>query len=306
MVENYSNDYDVKCKLDACKTYPAITDSERGEIVCGGCGLILVQNLADASYENNGYTQEDFMKQTRTGPATSLTMFDKGLSTIIGNNKDSSGNALSSKTKYEFNRLRTWDQRSKSRKTATLSKAFTLLHSMKTKLGIPDNVVESAAYIYRKTVSAKLTRGRTMTSLISASLYAACRENNIPRTLDDIADAGNVERRILSRDLRTIIKRLGLNLNQYDTSSFISKISNNMNLKEKTKRGAFEILKRCEEKKITAGKHPVAQAAASLYISCIINGEKISQKKFSLEAGVSDVTIRNRAMLIKKTLKLDE
>ncbi|KFM20974.1 Transcription initiation factor IIB protein [Marine Group I thaumarchaeote SCGC RSA3] len=96
MVENYSNDYDVKCKLDACKTYPAITDSERGEIVCGGCGLILVQNLADTSYENNGYTQEDFMKQARTGPATSLTMFDKGLSTVIGNNKDSSGNALSS------------------------------------------------------------------------------------------------------------------------------------------------------------------------------------------------------------------
>ena len=306
MVENYSNDYDVKCELDACKTYPAITDSERGEIVCGGCGLILVQNLADASYENNGYTQEDFMKQTRTGPATSLTMFDKGLSTVIGNNKDSSGNALSSKTKYEFNRLRTWDQRSKSRKTATLSKAFTLLHSMKTKLGVPDNVVENAAYIYRKIVSAKLTRGRTMASLISASLYAACREHNIPRTLDDIAKAGNVERRILSRDLRTIIKKLGLNLNQYDTASFISKISNNMNLKEKTKRGAFEILKRCEEEEITAGKHPVAQAAASLYISCILNGERVSQKRFSVEAGVSDVTIRNRTALIKKILKLDE
>ena len=145
-----------------------------------------------------------------------------------------------------------------------------------------------------------------MTSLISASLYAACREHNIPRTLDDIAKAGNVERRILSRDLRTIIKKLGLNLNQYDTASFISKISNNMNLKEKTKRGAFEILKRCEEEEITAGKHPVAQAAASLYISCILNGERISQKKFSIEAGVSDVTIRNRTVLIKKILKLDE
>jgi len=48
----------------------------------------------------------------------------------------------------------------------------------------------------------------------------------------------------------------------------------------------------------------VAQAAASLYISCIINGEKISQKKFSVESGISDVTIRNRSVLIKKTLKL--
>ena len=37
-------------------------------------------------------------------------------------------------------------------KTATLSKAFTLLHGMKTKLGIPNNVVENAAYIYRKAV----------------------------------------------------------------------------------------------------------------------------------------------------------
>ena len=302
MIENYSNDYDAKCQLDACKTYPTITDSERGEIVCGGCGLILLQNMADASYENNGYNSEDFMKLARTGPATSLTMHDKGLSTVIGTNKDSSGNSLSSKTKYEFNRLRTWDQRSKSRKTASLSKAFTMLHGMKTKLGIPNNVVENAAYIYRKAVSAKLTRGRTMNSLISASLYAACRENNIPRTLDDIAKAGNVERRILSRDLRTIIKKLELNLNQYDTASFISKISNNMNLKEKTKRDAFEILARSEKEQITAGKHPVAQAAASLYISCILNGEKISQKKFAIESGVSDVTIRNRAVLIKKTL----
>lgn len=279
MIENYSNDYDVKCQLDTCKTYPIITDSERGEMFCGGCGLVLVQNISDTSHESSGYNQ-DFMKLSRTGPSISLTMHDKGLSTIIGADKDFSGNALSSKTKYEFNRLRTWDQRSKSRSTATLSKAFTLLNGMKTKLGIPDNVVENAAYIYRKTVSAKLTRGRTMASLVSASLYAACRENNIPRTLDDIANAGNIERRILSRDLRTIIKKLGLKLNQYDISSFISKISNNMNLKEKTKRDAFDILKRCESEEITAGKHPVAQAAASLYIACIINGEKSVRKNF--------------------------
>ena len=304
MLGTYSNDYDVKCQLDACKTYPAITDSERGEIFCGSCGIVLVQNMSDSSHENNGYNQEDFMKMARTGPATSLTMNDRGLSTVIGTDKDSTGKAVSGKTKYEFNRLRMWDQRSKSRKTATLSKAFTLMNAIKTKLAIPNNVVETAAYIYRKAVNAKLTRGRTTVSLVSASLYAACREHNIPRTLDDIAAVGNVERKILSRDLRTIIEKLELNLNQYDTTSFISKISNNMNLKEKTKRDAFNILDRCEKEQITAGKHPVGQAAASLYLSCMMNGEKISQKKFSVESGVSDVTIRNRASLITKTLKI--
>lgn len=279
-----------------------ITDSERGEIVCGGCGFVLLQKIPDMSHEGSKFSQEDYMRTARTGPATLLSMYDRGLSTVIGTNRDSSGNSLSSKTRSEFNRLRTWDQRSKSRTTTALGKAFTLLHGMKTKLNIPENVIENAAYIYRKAVAAKLTRGRTMTSLIAASLYAACRENNTPRTLNDIAAVGNVERRVLSRDLRTIIKKLGLNLNQYDTASFIVKISNNLNLKEKTKRDAFDILRRCEKKEITAGKHPVAQAAASLYIACVINGERISQKRFSVESGVSDVTIRNRAALIKKTL----
>ncbi len=304
MVGNYSNDYDVQCQLDACKTYPVITDSERGEMICGGCGVLLVQNMADSSHENTGYTLEGFAKSARTGPATSLTIFDMGLSTVMGMDKDSTGKALPGKTKYEFKRLRMWDQRSKSKKTARLSKAFTLLYGMKTKLGIPNNVVENAAYIYRKAVDAKLTRGRTMASLVSASLYAACREHNIPRTLDDIANAGNTERRTLSRDLRTIIQKLELNLKPHDTTMFITKISNNMSLKEKTKRDALEILKLCEEKEITAGKHPVAQAAASLYIACIRNGEKISQKKFSVESGISDVTIRNRVALINETLNL--
>ena len=178
------------------------------------------------------------------------------------------------------------------------------MNAIKTKLGIPNNVVETAAYTYRKAVNAKLTRGRTTASLVSASLYAACREHNIPRTLGDIASAGNIEKRILSRDLRTIVNKLELHLEQYDISSFVSKISNNLNLKEKTKRDALNMLDRCEKEQITAGKHPVGQAAASLYIACMVNEEKISQKKLSTESGVSEVTIRNRVALITKTLNL--
>lgn len=305
MLGNYNREYDVRCKLDSCKTYPVVTDSERGEILCSGCGLVLVQNLEDFSYESHGYTQQEFMTQTRTGPGISLTMHDKGLSTIIGSNKDSTGTSLSNRTKLEFNRLRMWDQRSRSKTTSSLSKAFTILHGMKTKLSIPDSVVEQAAYNYRKAVLAKLTRGRTMSSLIAASLYAACRENNIPRTLDDIASAANVERRLLSRDLRTLVIKLELNLNQYDTSAFIIKLANNMSIKEKTKRDAIEIFKKCESERITSGKHPVAQAAAVIYLACLANNEKISQRKLSENSGVSDVTIRNRVNFIKKFLKLN-
>ena len=79
MVENYSSDYNVKCELDTCKTYPAITDSERGEIVCGECGLVLVDSMSNTSHENSSYSLESFIKLARTGPGISLTMYDGGL-----------------------------------------------------------------------------------------------------------------------------------------------------------------------------------------------------------------------------------
>lgn len=304
MSGNVSSGYGAGCEADECRTHSEITDFERGEVVCGGCGLILMQNIPDASYQDGGRGRDDFMRTARTGPATSLMMHDKGLSTMIGSNKDSAGNVLQGRARHDFNRLRVWDKRSRSRRTAALSKALTQLNGMKAKLGIPENVAESAAYIYRKAAASGLTRGRTMASLVSASLYAACRAGGIPRTLDDVADAGNVEKRMLSRDLRTVVRKLGLSLDQYDTASFVSKIANNMGLREKVKRDAFGILRRCEDLELTAGKHPVAQAAASLYLSAILNGEGPSQKRFAAESGISDVTIRNRVAVIRKALKL--
>ncbi len=251
---DYPKIFDVKCKLDKCSVYPTVTDTERGEVVCGGCGLVLLQKLEDTSHEG-GYSQEDYMTQTRTGTATSLSMYDMGLSTNIGYNTDSAGNLLSSKAKATFDRLRVWDQRSKAKSvTRGMTVAFTILSGITSKLGIPEHVSEQAAYLYRKISAAKLTRGRSIQSLIVAALYAACRKTNTPRTLDDIANAANVEKKLLSRDLRTIIKELNLKLQQYDNTSFITRLSNDLGIKEKTKRDAFDILQNHKKKEFLMAK----------------------------------------------------
>ena len=305
MVKKFSSKEIISCEFDSCSTQPKITDSERGEVFCGGCGLVLTEKIEDASSEHISYTQEEYMTQTRSGPATSLTMHDRGLSTIIGQNRVSSGNVLSGKTKATFYRLRTWDQRTKSRsKNRSLSQAFTVLDGIKSKLGIPQTVVEKTAYIYRKAAAMNLARGRSIAPLVSAALYAACREANTPRTLDDISDAGNISRKILSRTYRTLVRRLGLSIRQYDSTGFVTRISNILSVKEKTQRDAFEILRKSEEKELSAGKNPVAHATASLYLASILNGETISQTAFSNASGISSVTIRNRVTSIRKGLNL--
>lgn len=302
MVRHSKNSQKSTCTSNCISSI--ITDCERGETFCGGCGEIITEFMSDPAHDMRAFTGEDHAARVRTGPATSLVMHDRGLSTIIGNDRDSTGRSLSSSSKSKFSRLRTWDQRSRSRSTASLSRAFVIMNSITAKLTIPSTVVERAAYIYRKALAAGLTKGRTVQSLAAASLYVACRETGTPRTLDDMAATANVEKRVLYRDMRRLLARLDLRPDQYKISAFVVKISNNLGLPEGIKRDALEILRRSEEMLVTAGKNPVAMASAAIYISCMNNDTQMSQRMLSKQAGVSDVTVRNSVASIRDALNI--
>ncbi|HSB57841.1 MAG TPA: transcription initiation factor TFIIIB [Nitrosopumilaceae archaeon] len=274
--------------------------------MCSRCGLVIAEKLEETGPEQHVFTNEQYLERSRTGGKSTLTMDDMGLSTIIDSrNKDSSGNALSMDMKNTFNRLRIWDNRSKSRSTMrSLRSAFILLNTMKMKLVIPDTVIEKAAYLYRKALARKMTKGRSISALALASLYTACREANTPRSLQDIASAGDVSIKDLSRHIRILINSLDLKVESYNSSDFINRIASTAGIGEKSRRDALDILSNAKGKGILAGKNPVAMAATALYLSCVSNAEKQSQRKISKASGISVVTIRNRAEALAKSLNL--
>jgi transcription initiation factor TFIIB len=297
-----------KCKELRCRKGPVITDNDSGEVVCGECGLVLMEKVEDSGPESITHDLAEFMAKTRSGAGQSLAMFDMGLPTMIDSrDRDSAGNYLSSYMKSTFYRLRFWDNRSKSKSVnRSLRSAFLILNKMKTNLGIPDGVIEKAAYLYRKAMTSKITMGRSSTSIICASLYAACREAHTPRTLNDIAYAGNITRKDLSRSYRNLIKTLDLRLMPYDSSEFITRISSEVGISEKTRRDALDLLSRVVEKEMSAGKNPMGLAAAVLYLSCIKNGEEKNQADIAKAAGITAVTIRNRIGSLKKELGIKD
>ena len=293
-----------KCKEVKCVMGPLITDNFSGEVLCGSCGLVLIEKSEDSGSEVRIHDMEEFMTRSRTGTGLSLAMHDMGLPTVISSeNKDALGKFLSGDTKNTFSRLRIWDKRSRSgSKDRTLRSAFILLDAMKTKLAIPDMVIEKTAYIYRKALNRKISKGRSITSLIGASLYAACRQTDTPRTLHDIANAANINKKILSRSYRNLIKSLDLKLQPFDSSEFITRISEEARISEKTRRDALNILSKAMEKEISAGKNPLGLAAAALYVSCLVNKEKKNQEVIAKAAGITAVTIRNRSISLRKEL----
>lgn len=283
---------------------PLVTDSIRGEILCGSCGLVLRDKVEDSGPEQRSFTLEQYSERSRTGLGSALSIDDKGLSTVIGpQNKDAAGNSISTYMKYTFNRLRTWDSRSKTDTTErSLRSAFVILNTVKSKLDLSDAIIERAAYLYRKALAKKITQGRTIAGIMLASLYAACRETNAPRTLQDIASAGNITVKDLSRHYRVLFNTLGLRLESYNSTDFVSRIASTVGLNEKTKREALDILFKAKEKGITDGKNPLSLASAALYLSCIINEEKATQKDLASASGISSVTIRNVAKIIRKVI----
>jgi len=283
-----------------------ITDSSTGERFCQNCGFVVKEVLEDSGPERN-LSKDERGDKSRSGMHTSLAMHDMGLSTVIGAaNRDSAGKPLSAYAKREMNRLRIWNNRSQlgEQSDKNMRHAFMQLDKLRDKLTLSDAVVEKAAYIYRKALLKSLVRGRSIEGVLAAAVYAACRDAETPRTLDDVAEAINIKRKDLSKNYRLLVNELELRIPVVSPITCMAKIANKVGLNEKVKRHALSILKAANDKKITAGKDPMGMAASALYLSCVRFDEGTSQKNIALAAGVTEVTIRNRSKDMKQTLSL--
>jgi transcription initiation factor TFIIB len=240
----------------------------------------------------------------RVGSPSSLAFHDMGLSTIIGKaNKDSAGRNLDASMNYRMQRLRTWDARTRAHAAGqrNLMRAFRELERLKDKLGLSDAIVQKTAYIYRKAQDRRLIRGRSTSSILAAAIYIACREMGAQRTLGDVTKIADVKRKDLSRSYRLLIRELDIKVPLADPMKCIIKIANRAKLSEKTRRMAMSIMNELVQKEISAGKDPMGLAATVLYLSCLTNGEAITQREIAEAAGVTEVTVRNRFYDLKKS-----
>ncbi|WKT57662.1 TFIIB-type zinc ribbon-containing protein [Candidatus Nitrosotenuis chungbukensis] len=297
-----SSSSQIRCP--SCAKNAMQTDVTTGEMFCRNCGYVVAEKIEESGPEWRAFSNDE-SDRSRVGAGTSLTMHDMGLSTVIGSaDKDATGKPLSASMKSPIERLRTWDSRTQTHSSAdrNLRQALSELDKMKDKMALAESVVEKAAYIYRKAMEKKLVRGRSIHGLIAACLYAACRNTETPRTLDDVAESINIRRKDAARCYRLIYKELDLKMPVADPTKGISRIASTANLSEKTKRRAMEILNKAKKIGMVAGKDPMGIAAAALYLACISNGEIRSQKDISIAAGVTEVTIRNRCVGLKTLL----
>ena len=298
-----------------------INDPESGEIICGICGLVLsIEKSQEIRPEWRNFNTEQSNNRIRTGMPTSLARHDMGLSTIIGRtDRDYTGNAIDTSIKSTIDRLRILDYRTQlhSSTDRSLKKAFSELDFLRDKLALPDSVVEKTAYIYRKAQQRGMIRGRTVSAMLAAATYIACREIGVGKTLKDIAEGSNVKPKTLSQCYRTLLTELDIKTPMLDPMRCVAKVASRMQLNEMTSRQAMGIMHNAMKSEASTGKNPMGLAAAVLYISYHNNNiknsaqrksndsdDKRTQTSFAQASGITDVTLRNTVRSLKNQLLL--
>ncbi|HLD33221.1 MAG TPA: transcription initiation factor IIB [Candidatus Nanoarchaeia archaeon] len=280
-------------------------NQERGEITCRDCGLVLEEKMVDFDQEWREFDSEEGEKLRRTGAPSTYTQFDQGLGTEVGQKSDLY-KLGTRKDKNKFFRLRKWQYRISTAIERNLKVALAELKRVGSFLKLPKSVEEEAARIYTLAVQRGLVRGRSMESVVAGALYAACRRHEVPRTLDEMSEASGIEKKEIGRTYRFVTRELSINILPSNPADYIPRFASALGLSAETQSRAVEILEQARQSELTSGRGPTGIAAAALYVSSLIHGEKRTQREVADVAGVTEVTIRNRYKELITELKLEK
>jgi transcription initiation factor TFIIB len=157
--------------------------------------------------------------------------------------------------------------------------------------------------IYRRAVQNQLIKGRTIQGLVAASVYTACRQCTLIRSLEDVADAANISRKEAAKNYRFLYNELKTDVPQVDRDNLISNYVSKLRISGLTEQKARKILEIAESQKLTIGKAPEGVTAACIYIACRLMEEHRTQGEIARVAQITEVTIRNRYKELMKNLE---
>jgi len=280
-----------------CGSTRLMRDYECAEIVCMNCGFVVAAKLTDRGPEWRAFDDEQRAKRARVGAPLTFTIHDKGLSTMIDwHDRDIYGKRLSPGQKAQIYRLRKWQRRIRVSDATERNLAFALseISKIANNLSLPKNILETASIIYRKAVKERLIRGRSIQGVTAAAIYVACRQCGLARTLEEIAQASNINKKEVGRSYRFLVKELDYFIPPLKPSQYVTKFSNQLTMQGKVEEIAHKILTAAKELKLTSGRGPTGIAAAASYIASVLTGERKTQREIAEIAQVTEVTIRNR------------
>ena len=273
-----------------------VSISQIGETVCSQCGLVITERSVDSSHsDKRAYTSQEKELREHTGAPISILLPDIGLTTVI-NRKDIKDPDL--KRAVKWNTRMTWEKRN-------ILIATTELKRICSNLNLPNHVKVEAIRLYKEAFKKKLLRGRSINSMIAASIYLAIRLKRIPRTFQEILEESSENSKDVRRCYRVLIRELNLKAPNTEPSALIPKYVAKLNLNQEIERITYKIVNTFSSNFSTSGKDPKGIVAGAIYLASKILGLELTQKEIADKVGVTEVTLRSRYKELSKKLNIN-
>lgn len=280
-------------------------DPQHAEILCQSCGLVVAEKEIDYGPDWRAFDAASNERRAHTGAPMTESLHDYGLSTTVGRgSRDAMGKAIPSSKRLQIARMRRLHQRTTfgSGAERNLARAITEIHRVASALDVPRAVAERGIRIYRRAAAESMIQGRSIEGIAAAALFAACRLAGVPRDPEHFTRASGVDKRTLLRLHRLLVREFKLQEPQPTAQDYIARFGSKLHITHVAEARARELVRRADEKGLTSGRSPAGVAAAVLYLGSRDVGEPRTQKEVAEAAGVTEVTVRNRARDLEPVL----
>lgn len=278
-----------------------IFDVHTDEKICNKCGIVMP--ACDEFLHD--FTCNKTSQQTSVESLASNMMYGISLHTFIGEkNIDANGKKIQS---FHMEKMRKLDKLTlaNDNKMRNLNKAIHEIRRITEILGLKTSVAERATYIYRKAFGQGLIRGRSISGIVAAAVYVACKEMDIPHSIDDVEKLlEGINKKNVLQYYKMLLKCMNIRIGLPNPISHISKIAERTGLSCKTERKALEILSKVSTNSLLSGKKPISIAAAALYMASLQTKEHTTQLRIALATDLTTITIRKRCVDIMQILEV--
>ena len=291
-----------------CRSRNLVSDLKTGELICESCGLVVSKTYIDYGPEWRAYDVFERETRPRVGAPISWIIHDKGLSTMIDmSGRDAYGHRLKENQRYQIYRINKLHCKSKVSESTdrNLSQALSEIKKACEKLNLPWNIVETASIVYRQALRRELIKGRSIREVAAASIYIACRQCNVIRSLEEVGQATQLTKKKTAKIYRLLLRRMNPNVPRNIPNDYVPKYVNQLSLSGGSESIALNILDHAVELKLTIGRGPAGIAAAAVYIASMLMDENPTQDDLSDIGDITSVTLRTRYKELMNKLMIE-
>ncbi|GFO05988.1 transcription initiation factor iib [Plakobranchus ocellatus] len=269
-------------------------------MICPMCGLVVGDRVIDVGSEWRTFSNEKSTKDNSRvgGPENSL--FDgSDMSTMIATGPGSDG------LRDQFGKPMYRNRRTMNSSDRALHVAVREIRQMADRLNVPKMLVDRANNLFKQVHEGKSLKGRSSDAIVSACMYLACRQEQVPRTFKEICAVSKTSKKEIGRVFKLILKNLETNVDIIKTGDYMSRFCTLLGLSNLLQKAATHIAKKAQDMDLVPGKSPVSVAAAAIYMASQASDDKKTPKEVSDVTGVAEVTIRlSYKAIIPKAVEL--